>query len=171
MKILITYFSNTGNTEKVANGIKEGMEGHDIDILKVKETDPDSLIKYDLVVLGSGIYAGKISKEIATLMKKAEVLPQKFAFFCTHASPGLYQKAWKMIRKRIQSENLKVIGEFDCFGEQLGIPIQTRMAMLEKLPLDQQEKAKKHMDALKEHPNVEDIENARVFGQSLVSYN
>ncbi|MFX1274061.1 MAG: flavodoxin family protein [Promethearchaeota archaeon] len=169
MKILITYFSNTGNTEKVAYSIKAGMESHDIDLLKVKDTDPNSLKEYDLVVLGSGIYAGKISKEIVDLVKNAEVLPQKFAFFCTHASPNLYQKGWKMVRKRIKDENLMVIGEFDCYGEQLGIPIEMRMSMLEKLPPDEQEKAKKHMDALKEHPNAEDLENARNFGKSLVN--
>jgi len=168
MKILITYFSNTGNTEKIAHGIKEGMEGNKIDLMTVRETDPNLLNQYDLVVLGSGIYAGKVSKEIVNLIKKAETLPEKFAFFCTHASPDMYQNAWKMIRKKILTEDITIIGEFDCFGEQKGIPFQTRMEMLEKLPPEQKEKAKKALNDLKDHPNATDIENAIKFGKSLV---
>ena len=169
MKILITYFSNTGNTEKIAHGIKEGMEDNEIVLMKVKETDPILLNQYDLVVLGSGIYAGKVSKELVNLIKKAENLPKKFAFFCTHASQDMYQNAWKLIRKKILTENLTIIGEFDCLGQQLGIPIQTRMDMLEKLPPEQKIILKKHLENLKDRPNATDIENARKFGKSLVS--
>ena len=169
MKILITYFSNTGNTEKIAYRIKEGMKGNEIDLMKVHETDPNLLNQYDIVVLGSGIYAGKVSKKIVNLIKNAEILPEKFAFFCTHASPDMYQNAWKMIRKRISNENLTIIGEFDCFGEQLGIPIETRMEMYENLPPDQKEKAKKHLDALIGHPNANDFENAKKFGKSVIN--
>lgn len=169
MKILISYFSNTGNTEKIALGIKEGMQGHEIDLMKAKETDPTLLNQYDLVVLGSGIYAGKVSKVLVNLIKKAETLPDKFAFFCTHASEDMYQNAWKVIRKKLLIEEITIIGEFNCLGQQLGIPIQTRMEMLDNLPPERKSLLKKHLENLKGRPNVTDIDNARKFGKSLVS--
>ena len=36
LKILITFFSNTGNTEKVANSLKDGLTDHDVDMIPVK---------------------------------------------------------------------------------------------------------------------------------------
>ena len=58
MKILIAYHSDTGNTEKVGNAIKETLagEGQDVTAMAAKEADPSTLGSYDLVVLGSGIY-------------------------------------------------------------------------------------------------------------------
>lgn len=56
MKILIAYHSTTGNTEKVAKAIKEGITGHEVDLLNVKGIDPSSLGSYDLAFVGSGIF-------------------------------------------------------------------------------------------------------------------
>ena len=57
MKILITYFSTTGNTKKVAKAIKEGIKEHDVDLISLNELDLLSLKSYDLAFLGSGIFA------------------------------------------------------------------------------------------------------------------
>ncbi|MCJ7651570.1 MAG: flavodoxin domain-containing protein [Candidatus Lokiarchaeota archaeon] len=53
MKILVTYYSDTGNTEKIAVAIKNGLEEQEVDLIPVKEVDPTSLNSYDLVFLGS----------------------------------------------------------------------------------------------------------------------
>ena len=39
MKILVTYYTGTGNTEKVANAIKDGVTGHEVDLLPVKNVE------------------------------------------------------------------------------------------------------------------------------------
>ena len=51
MKILITYFSNTGNTEKVANSLKEGLEDEVVDLVPINNVEPSSLKNYDLKLL------------------------------------------------------------------------------------------------------------------------
>ena len=122
MKILVCYFSNTGNTEKVAKSIAEGLEGEDLELLKIEDADPSKLKNYDLVVLGSGIYAGKLHKKVTDFMKKVTEYPPKFAFFNTHQSPTAYQKAFRRIKKTLEEHNSKVIGEFDCVSANLGIP-------------------------------------------------
>ena len=99
LKILITYFSNTGNTEKVAKSIQEGLTAHEVSLIPAKEMDPSQLISYDLVILGSGIYASRIDKSILNLVKNATELPANFAYFCTHASLEFYQKPFFKVTK------------------------------------------------------------------------
>jgi len=169
LKILITFFSNTGNTEKVAKSMKDGLTDYDVDLIHVNDVDPTTLSSYEIVFLGSGVYASRIDKSILTMIKKAiPELPAKFVYFCTHASLKLYQEPFKRITNIIKKHNCEIVGEFDCIGENLGIPLDTQLAMLERLPEDQREKAKKDRVQNKGRPDEIDIENAKNFAISLV---
>ena len=169
LKILITFFSNTGNTEKVAKSMKEGLTDYDVDLIHVNDVDPTTLSSYEIVFLGSGVYASRIDKSILTMIKKAiPELPAKFVYFCTHASLKLYQEPFKRITNIIKKHNCEIVGEFDCIGENLGISYDTQLAMLERLPEDQREKAKKDRVQNKGRPDEIDIENAKNFAISLV---
>ncbi len=169
LKILITYFSNTGNTEKVANSLKEGFEGNDVDVKTIKDADPSSLKSHDLVCLGSGIYGGKINREVQNFVKKITEFPQNFAFFCTHSSPQHYQNSFKRIRSTIEEKGSRYLGIWDCMAENLGIPIETQLGMLEKLPDEKRKEQEEYMEKLKGRPNAEDLENAKKFAQSLLN--
>ena len=168
MKILVCYFSNTGNTEKVAKSIAEGLEGEDIKLLKIEDADPLNLKNYDLVVLGSGIYAGKLNKKVTDFMKQVTEYPPKFAFFNTHQSATSYQKAFKRIRTKLEENKSIVIGEFDCVGENLGIPKETILGMLEKLPPEEKKRQEAILAETVGRPNAQDLENAKVCGKSLI---
>ncbi|MFX0048498.1 MAG: flavodoxin family protein [Candidatus Hermodarchaeota archaeon] len=168
MKILITFFSNTGNTEKIANSMKEGLTNHEVDLIPSIDVDPKTLSSYDIVFLGSGVYASRIDKSMLNLIKKAVPdLPTKLAYFCTHASLNLYQDAFKKIDDLIKDFNCEILGEFDCIGENLGIPVETQLAMLEKLPEEQKQKAIKFIEEIKGRPNEIDLENAKNFALSI----
>ena len=168
MKILVCYFSNTGNTEKVAKNIVEGLEDKDVEILKIEAADPQNLKNYDLVVLGSGIYGGKLHKKVADFMKKVTEYPSKFAFFNTHQSATSYQRAFKRIRSKLEESGSEVIGEFDCIGENLGMPKEDILGMLAKLPPEERKRQEAKMEATKGHPDAQDLANAKVFGKSLI---
>ncbi|MHA1669352.1 MAG: flavodoxin family protein [Promethearchaeota archaeon] len=168
MKIMVCYFSNTGNTEKVAKSIAEGLEGEDVELLKIEDADPSSLKNYDLVVLGSGIYAGKLHKKVTDFMKNVSEYPPKFAFFNTHQSPSAYQKAFKRISKAIEETNSRIIGVFDCVGENLGIPKETTLKMLEKLPPEEKKKQEEYMKKTIGRPNTQDLLDAKAFGKNLI---
>ncbi len=169
LKILITFCSNTGNTEKVAISMKDGLTEHDVDMIVVKDVAPETLNSYDIVFLGSGVYASRIDKSVLTLVKKAVPdLPSKLVYFCTHASLKLYQEPFKRINNIAKELNCEIIGKFDCVGENLGIPLETQLGMLDKLPEDQKEKAIKDMEKMKGRPNKLDLENAKNFATSLM---
>jgi flavodoxin I len=168
LKILVCYFSNTGNTEKVAKSIAEGLMSEDVDVLKIEEAEPLNLRNYDLVVLGSGIYGGKLNKKVIDFMKGVNEYPPEFAFFNTHQSATSYQNAFKRIRTKLEENNSEVIGEFDCVGENLGMPKETILGMLEKLPPDEKKRQEAILEKTVGHPDAQDLENAKIFGKSLI---
>jgi len=149
--------------------MKDGLTDYDVDMIPVKDVEPKTLNSYNIVFLGSGVYASRIDKSILTLVKRAAPdLPAKLAYFCTHMSLKLYQEPFKRINNIAKEHNCEIIGKFDCVGENLGIPIETQLGMLEKLPEDQKEKAIKDMEKTKGRPNEIDLENAKNFATSLV---
>ena len=167
MKILITYFSQTGNTEKIAQSIYEGCEGKEVEIKPIKEVDPSTLSDYELIFLGSGIYASRVNKSLADFIDAAKELPPKFVFFNTHASRTPYQDGFKVVKKKI-GEKSEIIAEYDCCGDNIGVPEAMRNAMLEKLPPEKRKEAEEHQLWLKGRPNVEDLEKAKEFAKSLI---
>jgi flavodoxin len=108
MKILITYYSRTGNTEKAAKNIAEIL-GADLDrILDKKsrkgflgiigagkdalfrkstfiETDKDPA-QYDIVIIGTPVWAGSAAPAVRTYLKNNKIV--KAAFFCTSGGGG-----------------------------------------------------------------------------------
>ena len=62
MKILITYFSQTGNTQQIAEAIhQELLESHEVNLKKIEEAKPDALEGYDLVFVGSPIHGNGLA--------------------------------------------------------------------------------------------------------------
>lgn len=169
MKILVCYFSNTGNTEKVAKSIAEGLQDESVEILKIEDAVPSNLKNYDLVILGSGIYGGKLSKKVTDFMKEVSEYPPKFAFFNTHQSSTAYQKAFRRIRNKLEESGSEVIGEFDCIGENLGMPKETILGMLAKLPPEERKRQEKKIEQTVGHPDAKDLANAKAFGESLLN--
>lgn len=170
MKILITYYSLSGNTEKVANYIKNGLENYEVDLIKIDDVDPLLIKNYDLVLLGSGVYAGSVHKSVKKLIKSIEVFPPKFALFDTHSSedPAHHKDAFKKIKKTILKNNCEIIGEFDCLGENKGISEEQQLEHIKNLPDDKQIEAKKQLERIKGRPNQEDLKKAMDFVKTLI---
>ncbi|NVM04350.1 MAG: flavodoxin family protein [Candidatus Helarchaeota archaeon] len=69
-KILIVYYSRTGNTEKMAKLIKDGVlsEGVDAELKKVKDTTINDLLSSDGIIMGSPTYYGTMAAELKKLI-------------------------------------------------------------------------------------------------------
>jgi len=73
-KVLISYFSKSGNTEKMAECIKEGLDSLgdvDVDLKKVQDTTIKDLRSSDGIVIGSPTYFGVMATEVKELMDKS----------------------------------------------------------------------------------------------------
>jgi len=173
LKILITYYSGTGNTEKVAKAMNEVITGHDVDLLRVNDVDPTSLSSYDLVFIGSGLYGFSISRKLTNLVKKAPQLPSKFAYYYTHERPGPnpYPDCFSSINKIIEPANCEVIGQFDCTGENLVEKAeQQRQAMRSRLSPEERKKSEEDwLNLVKGHPDAKDLENAKNYAISIIN--
>jgi NAD(P)H dehydrogenase (quinone) len=69
-KVLVCYFSKTGNTEKMAQIIAKEMEEQDlaVDLKRIEDTKVDELLEYDCIILGSPTYYGSMAWQIKKLL-------------------------------------------------------------------------------------------------------
>jgi NAD(P)H dehydrogenase (quinone) len=74
-KILIIYFSQTGNTEKMAYSVAEGVreEGVEPQVKKVQEAAVDDLLDVDGIVIGSPTYFGAMAAEMKSFLDQSVV--------------------------------------------------------------------------------------------------
>ena len=69
-KILVIYYSQTGNTKKMAEIILEAIkkEGVEVELKSVGDTKPDELLKFDGIIIGSPTYYGSMAAPIKGLL-------------------------------------------------------------------------------------------------------
>jgi NAD(P)H dehydrogenase (quinone) len=73
-KVLVSYFSKSGNTKKMAESIKEGLDSLDdldVDLKKIQDTTIDDLLSADGIIIGSPTYFGVMTAEIKELMDRS----------------------------------------------------------------------------------------------------
>lgn len=70
MKIVISYFSGTGNTKAVAEGYASYLlkKGHLVEIFSIEKAA--SLPEHDLLIIGGPIYAGNMPDELINWVRK-----------------------------------------------------------------------------------------------------
>jgi NAD(P)H dehydrogenase (quinone) len=66
VRVIIIYDSRTGNTEKMAYAVTEGVreEGVEVEVRKVDEASVDELPKFDGIIFGSPVYYGQATAKI-----------------------------------------------------------------------------------------------------------
>ena len=68
-KALVLYYSQSGNTKKMAESVVEGIkkEGLDVVLKEAKDTQASELLKYEAIIIGSPTYYGTMAAEIKKL--------------------------------------------------------------------------------------------------------
>lgn len=69
-KIIVIYYSQTGNTKKMAELITEGAkkEGVEAVVKDIKDVNPGELLNYEGIVIGSPTYYGTMAYQIKKLL-------------------------------------------------------------------------------------------------------
>ena len=95
MKILIIYYSQTGNTKKMAGLVAEGVksEGVDVELKNVEEVKARELLKADGIIIGSPTYYGGMAYQIKRLLDESvefhgELAGKAGAAFSSSANVG-----------------------------------------------------------------------------------
>jgi flavodoxin len=116
MKVLVTYYTKSGNTEKVAEAIYDGVEKKaSKEIIPLEKIE--SVDEFDLIFCGFPVHSSSIPLPVEKFIKN---VPQgkNIAFFATHGSLRGGPLAITAFHYAITIEpKLKVIGTFGCRGE------------------------------------------------------
>jgi flavodoxin len=180
LKILIVYFSQTKNTEKIANAIYDGVvsKGHEVDLKKINEIAIDTLNNYNLIFIGSACHDADVAKPIQQLINAIpKSPPYKIAGFTTHATytpegtqrkKELYQK-WaakchETFEKTKEEKNVELLGYFSC----MGVPTPAIANFIQKAIIQSEEEWKEYITEVRKHPNKEDLQNARNFAEKII---
>ncbi|MEW6358914.1 MAG: NAD(P)H-dependent oxidoreductase [Planctomycetota bacterium] len=72
-KVLIVYYSESGNTAKMAQLVEKGAKkaGADVTLKKVQDLNVDELLKYDAIIVGSPTYYGHMAADIKKMFDES----------------------------------------------------------------------------------------------------
>ena len=169
MKVLVAYFSMSGNTEKLAKAIHgEASKNHESYLKKVGEVEPKWLSKHDLLFVGSPTHAGELSAAVKKFMTDLPRSPKlKVAAFITHASPDRaeYQKCFTALEAFAKEKGFTLLGCCDC---------QSRLAPEIQPYVKEARKASdaefaEMMKRIEKRPNATDLRNARKFAREMLA--
>ncbi len=128
MKTLVIFYSRTGTTRKVAKAISKALKsdikeifpkrefkgffgffrgGFEAVMRKTPKIKPLKKLEYDLVVIGSPVWAGNMASPVRTFLTKQK--PKKVAFFATSGGDigKTFSEMQKISKKPIAIFNLK----------------------------------------------------------------
>lgn len=170
---VIIYWSKTGNTEKVANAIKEGLEAAEVQttIRKSEDAEKVEFFDYDLVCLGSPAYEFHLPKPVADYIKTkltdyrkrgfvkicAPKVPGKNALvFCTYSGPhtGINEA----------TTTGKYIGQF---FEHVGFTVIDEWYVLSEFHGREDYSTKGRMGDIRGKPTKEDLLKVREDAESI----
>ena len=72
-KVLVVYYSRSGNTEKMARLVAEGIQAEGVEavVKPVQQTSADELLAYDGIAAGSPTYYGSMAWELKKLFDES----------------------------------------------------------------------------------------------------
>lgn len=115
MRSIVVYFSQTGNTRKVARAIHEGVKQAtgQCDIARMEDTGTEGLAGYDLIGLGCPTFARTEPVNVMSFIRRLSPLKGKLCFvFSTHGGhPG---DVLPSMAAKLRRQGLRVIGGFNC---------------------------------------------------------
>ena len=181
MNVLIVYFSQTGNTAKVARAIYEEAvaQDHEVHLEKTAEITPNTLDAYDLVFLGSACHDTDLAKPVKRVLEQiANSPPFKLAGFVTHATytpeggkreREVYEE-WAgrcilSLNRASQEKGIEFLGYFHCQGA----PSPPIEAFIHNTIVTDEDEWETYIEEVRKHPNEEDLQRAREFAQQVLA--
>lgn len=161
MKVLVTYYSKTGNTKKVAEAMYDEIKDRK-EIAPINEVS--SFEGYDVVFFGLPIHQmGPDGKEKKMLGKYCTT-GSNIVLFITHAAPENAPDLPPMLEKfRTAAGAANIVGMFDCQGAL----DKTTKRIMSVLPVANLRKWAKE-DSSFGQPDASRIEKARVFARETM---
>ncbi len=171
MNVLVTYFSQSGNTEKIAAAIfDQASQSHDATLKKLEEITPEKAAGYDFIFIGSPLHAGSLSVSVKECLTALKPSPnQKLAAFITHMAPAYPEQDMETftdpVKAACQENKIAYMGCFDCQGflsETLHDAVQKKLGLDDYAWADM-------VKAMTGRPNQDDENLAKAFAKKLLA--
>lgn len=165
MKILITYSSKTGNTEKIAQAIHKGIPT--ANLLPISEIVN---LDYDLIFVGGWIDRATFDQTALTLAK--QIFDKNVAYFFTLGAYPHSEHAKDCVNNietLLKNNNNNILGGYFCQGA-----IDPKLiSWLSTLPSDHKmspnEERRQRWEDAKSHPDQLDLDKATQFSLDIIS--
>jgi len=118
MNVVLIYFSQTGNTRRVAEKMAEVFReaGHITQTVSLKKASPQDAVASDLLGIGTACFSSQAPTPVKTFLKSLPPLDKRraFVFATSGGAPGrvLYD-----LTRLLQSKGVDVVGGFITRGE------------------------------------------------------
>jgi len=183
LKVLVAYYSETGNTEKIAKAIyEEASKKHEAHLKRMQDINADTLNDYDLVFLGSACQSSDLATPVKKILKALPESPKfKLAGFFTHStytpkqtqhSPHAQTLFNRWASKCIHTfedmskeKRINFKGYYHCQGAP-SRPIQT---FIRTTIITSDEEWEPYIQEAQKHPNQKDLEKAAEFARKILS--
>jgi flavodoxin len=180
-KVLVAYFSETGNTAQVASAIYEEAlsGGHEVHLRRVDEIAPGNVSAYDLVFLGSACHSSDLAPPARRVLD--EIPPSstlKLAGFVTHATytpeggerqRELHERWASRCIASFQAASAEkgfaFLGYFGCQGA----PSPPIEAFIHHTIVTDAGEWEQYIAEVRTHPDQADLQNARAFARQVLA--
>ncbi len=149
MKVLIIYYSQAGNTKKIAKAIARGAgtAAESVDLVPLKQATAADLDNYDLIGLGSPVWKADPPNVRQFYQKLPDQQGKHIFSFNTHGTlPHLY---FPIVLPNLRKKGFTVIGYNDWYGD----------VVMPGMP---------HPYYTAGHPDEIDLKEAESFGRDMV---
>lgn len=172
MKVLVAYYSETGNTEKIAGAIYgEVSKEHEVYLKKIKEVTVDTLNDYDLVFLGSACHSTDLAAPVKRMLDAIPHSPRfKLAGFFTHATSSGGFKRWASkcilsFQKTSKEKKIDFEGYYNCQG----VPSPPIQEFIKREVITSAGEWEEYFEEVRKHPSIEDLQKVKEFAREVLS--
>lgn len=160
MNILVAYYSETGNTRKVAEAIYSAIRHTRKKLLPIDQVD--DVGSFDLVFCGFPVQHHSVPAKMVHFL---EQLPKgkKLAIFATHGSLRGGEKAVSAFYTVLSlAKGQAILGTFGCRG-------QVKFQLLDEWMENPQHRAwASEAQSANGHPDAADLEEANTFAETMM---
>jgi len=180
LNVLVTYFTQTGNTELIARAISGELAaaGHEVHTREIDDIKPEKLDEYELVFVGSACHDADLAYPVIHFLDGITHSPMyKLVGFVTHSTfppegsdrrQELYEKwAGKCIQtfqQVSQEKDAEFLGYFHC----MGVPTPEIATFIHQEIVVNDDEWDEYIKEVNKHPDEHDIEEARSFTREVL---
>jgi flavodoxin len=161
MKILVTYYSETSNTEQVARAVYEGIDQPSKEIHPVDEVE--HLEDFSLIFCGFPVHASSVPAKVEAFLKRVPKA-KMVVLFATHGClKGGHLAEAAFENAMAIASGASVIGTFSCRGK-------VKPQLMERLGRRPEHRAwVEEAHSAADHPDQGDLEECKAYARRIVA--